>query len=64
MFEVRFETRADTFTSDGAFEVCAVLRRLYERVRLEAEGGSSEGEGPVRDSNGNTIGHWTMSLDD
>lgn len=63
MFKLEFETSGDAFASDGAFEVCAVLRRLYERIRLEADGGSSEGEGPMKDSNGNTIGQWSMDLD-
>lgn len=62
MFKLEFETTGAAFADEGAFEVCAVLRRIAERVQLEADGGSREGEGPIRDSNGNTIGSWSMDL--
>lgn len=68
MFRIEFETDNAAFDGDAkADEIVRILRMTAHRVReadvLNGIQGDKAGttEGPVRDTNGNTVGKWQYS---
>jgi hypothetical protein len=57
MFELSFETSNASFEDSPELEVEYILHKLARNVRA---GGR---EGPVIDSNGNTIGAWKLQAE-
>lgn len=54
MFTVKFDTENAAFEENPEEETASVLRRIADDVRNGAT------EGVARDSNGNTIGRWSL----
>ena len=57
MFKLEFETGNAAFDGAEFPETAEVLRRLADQIENPAST-----SGPIRDSNGNTIGRWSMGL--
>ena len=57
MFKLEFETDGAAFADghEGRAEIATILNLLAVRIWK-----GSDTEGPIRDSNGNTIGRWSM----
>ena len=58
MVKIEFDTENAAFGQGSRLsETARILRDIAEKI----ENGSSLGGGPVRDINGNTVGHWEMT---
>lgn len=55
MFELEFKTDNAAFADFPATECARILRDIANKL----ERGESDG-GPIRDANGNTVGHWRI----
>lgn len=56
IFKLEFKMDSDAFSGREMFEIAAILRR----VANYADNLGMSGEGPVRDTNGNTVGQWSI----
>jgi hypothetical protein len=54
-FTMEFDDSNAAFVADWSGEISSVLADAAERVN------SGHSEGPCRDSNGNTVGRWTLT---
>lgn len=60
MFTLKIETSNAAFSGDAAGYECArILRELAATIE---EG--RDGSGRIRDINGNTVGHWSLAVDE
>lgn len=57
MFKLHFDTDNAAFSDDPANEAARILREIADKL----ERGESLGGGPIRDANGNRVGHWEMT---
>lgn len=57
MFKLEFETDSAAFDGAEFPEIAEVLRKLADRIE-----NPDRTEGLIRDSNGNTVGRWSMDL--
>ena len=57
MFNLEFETDNAAFAEHDRAEIATILNLLAVKIFK-----GSDTEGPIRDSNGNTIGRWSMGL--
>jgi hypothetical protein len=55
-FRLTISTDNEAFTEDRGAELARILTWLAQRFDTGVPGG----EGTVRDSNGNTVGKWTL----
>jgi hypothetical protein len=56
-FRVTFSTTNAAFSEDRGAEIASILRKIANAVECV---GTESDEGPVRDSNGNTVGAWKV----
>lgn len=57
MFRCEFITDNAAFDDAPASETARILREIARKIEQAADLGG----GPVRDANGNTIGHWDLT---
>jgi hypothetical protein len=57
MFKVEFETGNAAFEDDFMFEIESIFEDIVEAVSNGME------DGPIRDSNGNTVGKWSKKAE-
>jgi hypothetical protein len=58
MLTVKFETTNAAFCDGNASAECArILRNIAARIE-----NTRDGSGTVKDSNGNSIGHWSLAV--
>ncbi len=58
MFTLKFDTDNAAFCEGNASsEVASILRRVASQIES-----SRDGSRPVFDSNGNRVGHWSLSI--
>ena len=60
MFTLTIKTDNAAFADDPRPEVARILRKLADRVDDE----TGDTSWSVRDINGNTVGHWTLTTED
>ena len=59
MFKLEFETDSAAFDGAEFPEIAEVRRKLADRIE-----NPDRTEGPIRDSNGNTIGRWLYEINE
>lgn len=58
---MKFETDNDAFDVANDMEIKSVINRTVDRIKLNVEADYVESEtGTIRDTNGNTIGTWSI----
>lgn len=57
MFKLNFETDNAAFDGAHIAESARILREIADKM----ESGAQVGGGPIRDINGNRVGHWEMT---
>lgn len=57
MLTIQFKTDNAAFAEDGSAEVARILRKIASKIE-----NTRDGSGPAVDLNGNTVGHWSLSL--
>jgi hypothetical protein len=60
MFKLEFETDNDAFHPSKRREIVSILEELANTLS-KSHDQMSNGGGKIRDTNGNTIGHWELS---
>jgi len=60
MFKLVFDTKNAAF-EDSTAEIARILRELAEKAEQGHAPGPEDGDGVVRDINGNAIGRWVLS---
>ena len=57
MFKLKIETGSNSFSDDCNLELARILRELANRLEFDGDASRS-----IKDTNGNTVGRWTLEM--
>lgn len=62
-FNITLKSGNDAFQDAPGSEVARILRKIAGRIDCEAGFDADDDGGPAVDANGNTVGHWFLTIE-